>query len=560
MKNKGFTLVELLAVVVIMGMLLLIVFPATSRLMRDNEERAYDTYYEIAEKGLEKYAKTRRDDIGGITGKGCIDDKTLSYLVEANYIKPFEGKDGVVCKSPNEYSLSTLEALGFDTSVEYVNLRIDNDEGKITTQMSMICMKEGKSKAEYIHVIEKETPCNRYVAEVSNSLVKTTTDPSNPNKLIATPGTNNNYYVSGTSTNNYVWYSGKMWRIVSYNSNDKTMKLVTDDNISIVTYTTDANDYNYRNSNINLWLNNIFLKSLRNPEKFILDSEWNYTATSTAVEPARTTVTTAKVGMLNYYEYSKVGGGFLNIGKNYWLLSNHTTGKNVWYVNSSNTATYGATNVYLGVRPSIVLRPNVTVVSGGDGTALNPYRLTGDVGANSGTLINTRYAGEYVSFNGTTFRIVDVKDGMTKLTAAEPLAIPELQFHFYDKIYSSNTYIGEYLATWTTPVIDKLADGDFCRETMTTSSPQTTACVQSDVIVLKVGIHKIGEMFTVNSNNEYWTLTNSDENHLYVVEPDGTLRTKEIEEYSGVRPVIYLKSNTIITGGNGTQSNPYTID
>ena len=560
MKNKGFTLVELLAVVVIMGMLLLIVFPATTRLMRDNEERAYDTYYEIAEKGLEKYAKTRRDDIGGISGKGCVDDKTLTYLVEAEYIKPFEGKDGVVCKSPNEYPLSTLEALGFDTSVEYVNLRIDNNEGIISTQLSMICMKEGKSKAEYIHVIEKETPCNRYVAEVSNSLIKTATDSNNPNKLVATAGTNNNYYVTGASTNNYVWYSGKMWRIVSYNSNDKTMKLVTDDNISLVTYTTDANDNNYRNSNINLWLNNVFLKTLRNPEKYILDSEWNYTATSTTVEPAKTTVTTAKVGMLNYYEYAKVDGGFLNIGKNYWLLSNHTTGKNVWYVNSSNTATYGATNVYLGVRPAIVLRPNITVVSGGDGSINNPYRLTGDVGANTGSYLNTRYAGEYVTLNGTNFRIVDIKDGMTKITAVEPLNVEDMQFHFYDKVYSSNTYIGEFLTTWTEPIISKLVEGDFCREIMTTESPQTTACVQSDIITIKFGIPKVGEMFTVNANKEYWTLTNSDENNLYVVEPDGTLRVKGIEEYSGVRPVLYLKENTTITGGNGTSSNPYTIE
>ena len=40
-KNKGFTLIELIAVVVIMGLILLIVFPATSRLMRDNEEQEY---------------------------------------------------------------------------------------------------------------------------------------------------------------------------------------------------------------------------------------------------------------------------------------------------------------------------------------------------------------------------------------------------------------------------------------------------------------------------------------------------------------------------------------
>ena len=559
MKNKGFTMVELIAVIVILGMILLIVFPATSRLMKDNEEKEYETYYNLVQQGLEKYARTRRDDIGGINGKGCIDDKTISYLVENGYVKPFEGKDGVECRSPNELSAAALETLGIDSRQEYVNLRIDNDNGKISTQLSMICFKENKNRAEYIKVIEKEKSCNRYVAEVANSLVKTISDNSSANKIPSTLDTNNNYFVSGSATNNYVWYSGKMWRIISYNTVDKTIKLVTDENISLVTYSTDVNNNNYKTSNINLWLNNIFLPTLRNPEKYILDSEWNYTATSTATMPARTSTTTAKIGMLNYYEYAKVGG-FLNIGKNFWLLSNHTTGRNVWYVNSSNSATNGPTATYIGVRPSIVLRPNLTFISGGNGTASNPYRLTGDVGANSGTILNTRFAGEYVRVNGTVFRIVDTTSGLTKLVSVEPLPVEDKQFHYYDTVYSSNTYIGEYLNTWSQSIITKITEGDFCRELMTVNSPQTTSCAQSDILNIKIAIPKIGEMFTANTNREYWTLTNATEDTLYVVESDGSLRTKGITETSGVRAVLYLKGNITITGGNGTPSSPYTVN
>ena len=281
MKNKGFTLVELLAVVVIMGMLLLIVFPATSRLMKSNEEKKYETYYELAKKGLEKYAKTRRDDIGGINGKGCVDDKTLSYLIENEYVKKFDQEDGVQCKTPNEFSQSALAAFGLDPDVEYVNLRIDNNQGSITTEMSLICVKENKRKPEYMKIIEKETACNRYIAEVSNSLIKTISDPTNPNLIATNPGENNNQYVSGAAANNYVWYSGKMWRIVSFNNNDKTIKLVTDENISLLTYSTSASQNDFKNSNIKIWLNTVFLNTLRNPEKYILDSDWNYTATAT---------------------------------------------------------------------------------------------------------------------------------------------------------------------------------------------------------------------------------------------------------------------------------------
>ena len=77
MKNKGFTLIELIAVIVIMGMLLLIVFPATTRLLRSNENKKYDNYYDAVQEQIELYARTRRDELGGIKGSGCVDDKKI---------------------------------------------------------------------------------------------------------------------------------------------------------------------------------------------------------------------------------------------------------------------------------------------------------------------------------------------------------------------------------------------------------------------------------------------------------------------------------------------------
>ena len=557
MKNKGFTLVELIAVIVIMGMILLIVFPATSRLMRDNEEREYDTYYELVGKGIELYARTRRDDIGGITGTGCVDDQTLSNLVNSDYVKKYEGKEGVECRTPNEYSQEELSILGIDTSKEYVNIRIDNNKGKIDIQYSIICKKENKNKPEYVKLVEKRKNCSRYIAEVSDSLVKTISGGTVP----AVHDTNNTFYVKGTATNNYVWYSGKMWRIIAYNTVEKTVKLVTNDNISLLTYNTSANN-DFKNSNIDLWLNNVFLKTLRNPEKYILDSEWNYTgvAQNETTATPRTRTSIAKVGLLSHYEYNKVEGGFLNIGKNYWLLSGLKNNNNkVWYVNSLNALVNADANTFYGVRPTIVLRANLTFIPGGNGTESNPYRLTGDTVGNSGTNLNTRYIGEYVSINNVLFRISDIKNGQTKLISEEPLNVEDKQFHYFDKTYSSNTFIGTYLTEWSQAVDDILAEGDFCKMLITNTTSQTIDCPTADVISLKAAIPKIGDMFTSNTNKEYWTLTNATEDTLYVVEPDGTLRTKGIEEKSGVRAVIYVKDNLTILSGSGTKANPYTI-
>ena len=43
-------------------------------------------------------------------------------------------------------------------------------------------------------------------------------------------------FITGTDPNNYIWYSGKLWRAVSVNNEEKTTKLVTQWNISAVSY------------------------------------------------------------------------------------------------------------------------------------------------------------------------------------------------------------------------------------------------------------------------------------------------------------------------------------
>lgn len=562
MKNKGFTLVELIAVIVIMGMILLIVFPGVSRLMSDNEDQEYDTYYDIVKAGVDKYAQTRRDDIGGILGNGCIDiddeyedsdgyNLELSDLIERDYIKKFEGEKNVICRTPNEISASELTALGIDTSKEYVSIRIENNKGNISTQVSMICNKEGKNKVEYKKLIEKTSNCDRYVAEIDGSLIKeiTTTIP-------ATPDGTGESFVSGSATNNYVWYSGKMWRIISYKPTEKTIKMVMDENASLVTY--DMNSNNYRTSNIKNWLNNNFINTLRNPSRYLMDADWDYTTTTTTVKPNGSSKVNAKVGLINYYEYNKVGG-FLNIGKNFWLLSDYS-GSNVWYISNSNTASNTEVNKFLGVRPTVVLRPNITFIVGGNGTVNNPYRLTGDTSASVGTSLNTRFAGEYVKINNILFRIIETDENHTKLIADKAINGSNTQFHYFNRIYTNDTYIGQYLITWIDSFKDKLTTSDFCRMKINAAIPQTLSCQTADIVSLNVAIPKVGDLFTADSNLEYWTLSNNTTDLINVIEPDGTIKTKGIEEYSYIRPVISVKGNATIEGGNGTSSSPYTIN
>ncbi len=586
MKNKGFTLIELIAVVIVMGMILLIVFPATSRLLRDNEEKEYKNYYDIVVEGLEQYARTRRDDIGGSSGRGCIDTVSdysfgIKDLIANDYIKEYDldkdskdaGKkykdadnyEGVICRTPQEFVAAELIDAGIDMTKQYVGMKIENNEGKIKTELSMICKKKGSNKIEYQKLIEKTEPCQRYVADIQSSLFKKV-----EGNIVATEHDNDDYYVSGTAANNYVWYSGKMWRITGYNKNNRTIKLITDENITMRPYNTTSNFYS---SNIRDWLNNTFLNTLKNSSKYLEKTLWNYT-TITSNNPTKPSLSSTQedyVGLLNFYEYSKTGG-FLNNGQKYWLLSKYNETNQVWYVNQTQAGRTEVTS-FIGVRPSIVLKSNVTVLSGGDGTINNPFILTGDTSANAGTYLNTRYAGEYVKFNGADFRILETNASYTKLISEEEIATG-IEFHYFDKKYTSNTFISAAIATWlgTSSTMLSSDGADFCEQKIG-DDLQIPPCTIEDKIRLSYGIPALGEMFTANmrSGLEYWTMTNAKDvvvdpeteeisARIYAVKSaDTTLLTKEIEDTSNIRAVVVIKNSAIITGGSGTKNSPYEI-
>lgn len=109
MKKKGFTLIELIAVIVIMGLLLLIVLPATTRLMKENKNKKYDEYYNLIEKAALLYADSRKDDLGGVNASGCI-DTSVEFLVKNKYLKEFD-EDGVICNGASSYDLTSLKIL-----------------------------------------------------------------------------------------------------------------------------------------------------------------------------------------------------------------------------------------------------------------------------------------------------------------------------------------------------------------------------------------------------------------------------------------------------------------
>ena len=549
MKNKGFTLIELIGVIIIIGMLILIVFPSTVRLIKGNSEKKFNQYYELIIAAGDLYANSRRDDLGGATATGCIDDVTLADLIDADYIKEYD-EENVICGSPSQFN---LEDYDIDSTKDYVDIKITNNKGKISTEASLLCVK-GK-KVSYSKLIEDNGVCNKYVAQAENVLYDAITN------LATTTDDNQNYFITGTNPNNYVFYSGKMWRIVSYNQNDKTIKLVSDEIVTLLPF--DSLSSNYPNSNIDIWLNQTFLSTLRSPDLYLANTSWNYTAVADTNKPLDTNVLQSKVGLLNYYEFNK-GKEYLTTSDNWWLLS-MVNSNNVWYV-SSTSALEASINNYYGIRPSIVLKANISYVSGGEGTESNPYKLEGDSSANSGTFLNTRYAGEYVMFAGIKYRIIETDANYTRLIADANLSSITTVFDDINvTTYNAGAKIGnllnnEWLNNFSESDKEKLVVSDFCTSIFNSTTKYSSTCPNSDIVNITIGIPKLGDMYTIPSaSGEYWTLTNSSTDTINTISSTGIVTGKAKDYVAGVRPVINLKNNVQIASGNGTNANPYIL-
>ena len=59
---------------------------------------------------------------------------------------------------------------------------------------------------------------------------------------------------------------------------------------------------------------------------------------------------------------------------------------------------------------------------------------------------------------------------------------------------------------------------------------------------------------------DYWLLTPYNTSYLYYISPGGgSSRTTLSRSYS-IRPSLNLKSNVVITSGDGTKNNPFQIE
>jgi len=565
--NKGFTLIELLAVVLIMVFILMVAVPSVARLIKENNSRRYGIYHDLIAEAALAYSSTKSDELGGFEGKGCI-ELDLDDLIKSGYVKKFEDAE-ISCDTP--------------TSSSKDKIRIFNNKGEKHVNVSLICEKNGK--VVYSELIDKQGTCVPYAAPVKNVLVTKLKEVLDSTASLTATDSNGDRFVIGNTDRNYVYYSGKLWRVVSINETTKTVKLITDEVISTVFYGGNKgivnSDKDYLNSDIYTWLNSDFLPSLKDKDTYLEAVNWDYTrvASITPALPVSPVTQKSQVGLLSPYEYARVMNGtsssFLNKDRYWWLLSSKDDA-NAWYINSSNVASSSAKTNFYGVRPVITLKANMIFVGTSSGTASLPYKLMGDDPVPNGTYVNTRYSGEYVTFNGAPYRIVEVNKDYTKIVSDTIINSSQMFDDAYCQL-SPELIIGNYLnstiyGSLTPDSKELLTFWDWCVESVSpVEGIQGGRCTNIRYLTrandFKVGLLKAGEMYASSLNFEYWTMSPVETNNclshqnkkMNVVTTDGRIVQKTYEDELGVRPAYYLNKDVKISSGTGMSSSRFVL-
>ena len=379
---------------------------------------------------------------------------------------------------------------------------------------------------------------------------------------------------TGSNPNNYMYFSGMVFRIIGLDGDN--VRIVAEEDISNVNYsaiddwleyyydhlTDKAKDYIVENKYCNMKLDDNSVGSVTDCS--------SYTGNRSVAILSANDINQAQGDDGNYLYPLSIS----------WVLNTKNkdeayTTRNFFYNSSSNYMSFDK-DYNFGVRPVLTIQGDVFVVDG-DGTKEDPYSIGDFTYAKTGDKVNSRYSGEFLTYSGILWRIIDVeKGGVTKIISTSTLNSDgqKIQTHYTTegerKIYNpkqrgnigyfinnqARQYIDtDYLVTHEVEVPIYKNEIKYGKEVDTKTY---------DVLLAAPNMYEMFSAFEFNSStlHSYWLINSSRQSNTKAVIADlGTSLYGNIYDNTdyGVRPVAFLDENCTIVRGNGTFNNPYSI-
>ncbi len=550
--KKGFTLVELLAVIIILGVIALITYPIIDKSIKNSKQQALDRTIDSIEEAAYKYSV--ENDIGYFTEYKTLQ---LSDLVSKGFLK-------------------------------------ENITNPVTNEQMQGCVlyRWDDPNNQYIFEYDEECEVPLFPGSLINILL-TQYSEGNTTGLVKDSTNPNLYYYTGTNeqvSNNFLWYGGHQWRVLEFDESAKTLTLITQQPLTAISPASAVwtSEEAYNNSYIKTWLNEYFWNSLDSSiQANILDSTFNIGIYTDVDE----ITTSKKVGLLDEDQYKRAGDGttgkdsFLDIKDSFWL-GNRSSSSFVRFVDCNGSLLSTSVSFTVGVRA--VIKISDITITGGDGTLTSNYQV-----ANKSTNTNNIQVGEYINvpYSGSdnacgndnicTFRVVSKDEDSIKVVL-NGLLPTESQYGSSVTITTShtiytplNTFANGISNTYRYTENKTFYIGDY-------PSGANYEDVQDEILEANVGLPTVGEMFSGNdidmgssktfvdvntienptASNYYWTMNRYSSSNVRRVDYIGNLNSISVSSTSGVRAVIYLKSGTsaiTFTGGEGTPQSPYVL-
>lgn len=352
------------------------------------------------------------------------------------------------------------------------------------------------------------------------------------------------YYFYGNNINNYLYYSGRMFRIMSIDKNG--IKIVSNEPQTILYYGNTGYDSSYIKKYLDSYyetLNKEYIK------------ETNYCSDTIDDTIRCEKKSKDKITTISLYDYKRAGDkdSYLNNNKYKWLL-NVDSENNPWYISEDGTVSKISNKVSLGVNPVITLKNDIDIVSG-SGSLENPYIIET---INQGP-INTMNIGSYVNYAGYTWKIIGI-DNNVKLILKDDLNT--MIYSYYNNTFETFRYnsVAHYL---NNDFYNSLTNNSYIVDSIYYSGiyEEDFNSVKNNEISAKVGLPSVGDMI-INSNTPYFTMTPTGEatQSIYVVGNNGRYIVSDINENYMVKPVITVLGSANVIGGVGTINNPLVLE